>query len=344
MMFGKNRFDAAVADFEAAVLGRDARRSRKAFDRLQETFGQAAETELVEGAPRLAAVLPDVPPGPRAVVAVLVGGCVERGADAARCAPGVFAGLREALAAAEEFAAKRAAGGGDFAAAFPAPDGDGPDGESVAVAGEEAALGWWTLPDWERACVALLNDPGVRAALPDKGELLERVGRLEAESGHAFPFLTHALRVLDDEPLVVLHRPSRTGYALRMSGLGDTFQLHTLLADALVGGGHLDGRVPSPQEAAVCRDKQGEVPTVGAFNLVAPDGSWLGNEGTPQDIPVVDGVRLLVLDPPPYERTWPAGRLLPGMRGELVLERPLEPEEADRWFAHVDPPRTPDAG
>ena len=79
----------------------------------------------------------------------------------------------------------------------------------------------------------------------------------------------------------------------------------------------------------------GAGPHPGSFNLVAPDGGWIWNEGTPSDIPVVDGVRLLVLDPPPYQRGWPAGRYFPNMPGNLVMERVLGGGETAGWFAQV---------
>ncbi|MER7699504.1 MULTISPECIES: hypothetical protein [unclassified Streptomyces] len=336
MIFGKAGFGGAVADFEAAVTAHDAKRSGKAFVRLQETFGEAREPELLDGGPRLAAVLEQVPPGPRAVVAVLVGACVERGADAERCAPGVLAGLRTALEQAQAFSEAWAATGGG---AFPAPKGHEPGPELVARAGFDAAVGWSTLPQWEMAAVAMLNHPGVRRAAGSRGEALRLLGAVERASGMELKSLDHALLVLDDEPLVALHRASGTGYLLRISGIGDNFQLHTLLADALIGGGHVEGRAPSPQEAAVCRETPGQVDTVGSFDLVAPDGEQIGNEGAPADIPVVDGVRLLVLDEPSCRRSWPAGRFLPGMRGDVLLERTLDPEEAERWYAHVSSAR-----
>ncbi|MEW9508397.1 hypothetical protein [Streptomyces bacillaris] len=380
MIFSKAGFGGAVADFEAAVVAQDAKRSGKAFIRLQETFGRAKETELFAGGPRLAAVLEQVPPSPRAVVAVLVGACVERGADAERCAPGVLAGLRAALEGAVAFGEAWAATGGG---AFPVPD-DGEPGEKIVErTGFEAAVGWWTLSQWEMAAVALLNHRAVRAALDGgavragldekavgaglderaagaglderavgagldgatvhgqagsgRGELLRLLTAVAQASGQELRCLSYALQVLDDEPLVVLHRPTATGYLLRLSGIGDNFQLHTLLADALIGGGHVAGRAPSPQEVAVCRETPGQVETAGSFELVAPDGDRLWNEGTPADIPVVDGVRLLVLDEPSYARSWPAGRFFPGMRGDLILERALEPEETERWLARVSP-------
>lgn len=331
-------FAGAVAGFVDAVHARDPEATGRAFAGLREGFGKAAPWEIQEGGPRLAEVLEQVPPGPRGVVAVIVGACVERGADPLRTAPGLFDGLRATLEDALEFCARWADGGGDK---VPEPDESGyPPPDIVAITGVQPAEAWWSLPQWQMAALAHLNHKAARLRLDGerRREALALLARLsQASDGDAFKGLAYALRVLDDEPLVALHRESGTGYVLRMSGIGDTFQLHTLLADALAGGGHVPGHAPSAQEVAVCRDAPGQVLTTGTFNLVAPDGSWIWNEGDPSDIPVVGGVRLLVLDPPPYPRSWPAGRFFPGMPGDLVLERQLTPQEAAGWFAHVAP-------
>ncbi|MBE4739668.1 hypothetical protein [Streptomyces caniscabiei] len=341
MMFGRRgrqRFLEAVAGFDAAVRERDEDRTRRAYREMHRRFEGAGRHEIVQATPRLAALLPELPAGPDTMVAIVIGACVERGADPAGCAPAIFHGLDWALDATGEFCARwSATGGGDF----PEPDHGDPAPAVVERVGMEAALGWWLLPRWETAAVALLNHAAVRTGLDAawRARVLRALRTVEEASGHAFTCLVYALLVLDDEPLVVLHRPSGTGYAMRMSGIGDNFQLHTLLADVLVGGGHVPGRAPSAPEAAVCRDAPGQVPTTGAFNLVAPGGEWVWNEGTPGDIPVVDGVRLLVLDPPPYERSWPAGRFLPGMAGDLLLERVLDADETRAWLGSCAPAR-----
>ncbi|WP_329116521.1 hypothetical protein [Streptomyces sp. NBC_01465] len=326
-------FAGAVADFEKAVRARDNRTAERASMALGKAFARAKDDALREGGVRLAGLLPEVPHGPRAMIAVLVGACVERGADAQQCAPAVFAELRQSLLSAGEFTDRWAAtGGGDI------PDpGEDVDAEVVERVGHEPAAAWTMLPQWEMAAVAMLNVPAVRTGLGagPREELLGLLGRVAEASGEEFKCLAYALTVLDDEPLVVLHRESRTGYALRMTGIGDTFQLHTLLAGVLAGGGHVPGYAPSAKEVAVCRDAPGQVPTTGSFDLMAPDGTRLWNEGTPADIPLVEGHRLLVLDPPPYARSWPAGRFFPGMRGDLVLERVLDAEQTEGWFAHV---------
>jgi hypothetical protein len=336
---GRERFLTAVEGFETAVRDRDESRSQQGLRKIHRASGDAEDREIAEGGARLATLLADLPPGPRGLVAVIVGACVERGADPRRCAPAVFTGLAQALEATGEFCERwEATGGGDF----PDPDAGDPDPGTVERVGHRAATGWWTLPQWEMASVAMLSRREVRTGLDgaERAELLRALGTVEKGAGHDFKCLAYALLALDDEPLIVLHRASGTGYALRMTGLGDNFQLHTLLADVLIGGGRLPGQAPSAQEAAVCRDAPGQVPTTGSFNLVTADGTWVWNEGTPSDIPVVDGSRLLVLDPSPYERGRPAGRFFPGMAGDLVLERVLAAEETARWFAGVSPART----
>jgi hypothetical protein len=329
---GRERFLEAVTGFETAVRDKDPDRAERAFQQMYRYLGDAGEAEFASAGPRLAALLAQVPPGPRATVAVMAGACVERGADATACAPHIFDGLAETLDRVGEFCERWAAtGGGDF----PEPGGEEADPELFDRVGPEPALSWLTLPQWEMAVVAMLAHAPVRTALDQalRTRLLTSLRTAEEASGRDFKCLVYGLLVLDDESLVVLHRPTGTGYVLRMSGIGDNFQLHTLLADVLVVGGHVPGRAPSPQEAAVCRDQPGQVPTTGSFNLVTPAGEWIWNEGTPSDIPVTDGVRLLVLDPPPYERGWPAGRFFPGMTGDVVLERVLDAVEAGRLLA-----------
>ncbi|BBA96262.1 hypothetical protein RVR_1476 [Actinacidiphila reveromycinica] len=292
-------------------------------------------------APRLAEFLPEVPLGPRAVVAVVIGAAVERGADPVVCAPTVLAGVGEALAGAEEFAARWAAtGGGDL----PDPERTDPEDAVFDRVGQPATEAWWTLPQWEMAAVAVLNHKPVRVALADRTALIDAAERVGDATGGGLKYLRYMLAVLDDEPLVVLHRGTGTGYRVRISGLGDNFQLHTLLAGELVGGGHVPGDAPEAAAVAACRSgasgapgTEGALDTTGSFDLAAADGTRVWNEGIPADIPAVEGVRVLVLDPPSYARAWSAGRLFSHMPGELVLEAVLPAEEAAGWLARTAP-------
>lgn len=335
MIFGRRRFSAVVEDFEAAVRAQDADAAEREFARLTRGFGKATDDELHAAGPRLAALLGDVPPGPRAIVAVLIGACVERGADPSACAPALFANALDAFEQSAAFCeAWTAAGRGEL----PDHEGEGLTDSDFERFGFEPVMAWQALPQFEMACVAMLNSPRIRREMTCRDELRAAVARLAELTDEPFKCLAYALVVLDDEPVVALDRATGAGFALRAFGIGDNFQLHTLLAAALIGRGLVAGEAPSAEAVACCRDQPGMAPTTGSFNLVGADGEWIWNEGNPADIPVVDGVRLVVLDPPSYARSWPAGRFFPGMTGELVYERTLSPEESAALLAGVAAP------
>jgi hypothetical protein len=163
------------------------------------------------------------------------------------------------------------------------------------------------------------------------------------------------LQVLDDELLLVVHVEQRKGFDIRIAGIADNFQLHTLLAGAIIGSpakGMVTGEAPSKRAVAECRDSAvshgGGDNVTGAFNLwnwsgLQPDGRlpdgqtegsvhWIWNEGCPVDIVPFEGRRVVLLGPPPYARYWCAGRQFHGMVGELTVERRLSETEVVDWL------------
>ncbi|WP_327679441.1 hypothetical protein [Kitasatospora sp. NBC_00458] len=351
----------AVAEFETAVATLHDAGGGERFDaalrRLGGLLGPAGEQESAAVGPRLASLLPDTPPFQRAHLAMMVGACVERGADPVACADHILAGLREALTGALLLLERWKETGDGGPDDLPDPDGDDPDRDSPGRAharieepgrldewhAHRAVIGWWTLSLWQRAAFALYTHAAVRRTARESGVTDVLTGLIDRYSGdrHDLKGLRYLAAALDDEPLLVLHRPTGTGYLLRMDGLTDNFQLHTLLAEVLIGGGHLPGTRPAPEVVTLSRtgrvDGRHRVTATGAFNLVAPDGGWIWNEGMPEDVPVVDGVRTLVLDPQPYERSWAAGRFVEEVPGELRLERVLAPAEAASRLASAAP-------
>ncbi|MFD0277764.1 hypothetical protein ACFVHB_28160 [Kitasatospora sp. NPDC127111] len=341
--------DDAISELEAANEAADIERFDAAFRLVGGLLGPAGARESAAVGPRLAALLPAAPPFERAHLAMMVGACVERGADPVACADQVLAGLREALTGALLMIERwKETGGGEL----PDPEADNPGEAHARIADPDdpdgwpahrAVIGWWTLHLWRMASFAVYTHAAVRTSARVSGvtdvlvELIERYG----DEQHDLKGLLYLMKTLDDEPLLVLDRPSGTGYLVRLDGLTDNFQLHTLLAELLIGGGHLPGTRPDPEVVALSRteevDGRRRVTALGAFNLLAPDGSWIWNEGTPSDIPVVDGVRTLVLDPQPYERSWSAGRFIPQVPGDLRLERVLAPSEAAELLSRTAP-------
>ncbi|GAA2789803.1 hypothetical protein GCM10010441_13710 [Kitasatospora paracochleata] len=336
--------DAAVSELEQAVAARDGARTEQAFSMaLHALQSAAADSACVDAGPRLAALLPSFPPaGPRPMLATTVGFCVERGADPTACAEPILDSVRQDLLDAAEFARRwKADGGGEL----PEPDEKIIDDTLLARLGDDApealrlALAWCTVEEWQPPALAVLcRSAEVRRR--HAPALLAACRELEALAMHDLKCLAYVLAVLDDEPLLVLHRPTRTGFEVRISGIGDNFQLHTLLAHVLIGGGHVPGTAPSAASVRLAtepRPARGRTDTTatGAFELLTPDGKRIWNEGMPDDIPVVEGRRLLILDQPAYPRSWNADRFFPMLPGTAELTRVLTPDESEAWYART---------
>ncbi|MGW6207112.1 hypothetical protein ACWF9B_26175 [Streptomyces sp. NPDC055089] len=340
-----SRLAATVAELEEAVAARDGDRTGRAFTAVINGVQAASDAECVLAGPRLAALLPEFPPtGPRPMLAMAAGFCAERGADPAACAGPILDGVHQDLLDALEFARRWTASGaaGDE---LPEPDEKIIDDALPARLGGDAseatrlALAWCSVEEWQPPALAVLcRSSGVRRR--HAAAILPACRALEALERHDLKCLSYALAVLDDEPVIVLHRPTGTGFEVSIGGIGDNFQLHTLLAHVLVGGGHVAGTRPSAESVRLATDPEpatGRTRTVatGAFELLAPDGARIWNEGLPDDIPVVEGHRLLVLDEPVYRRSWNADRFFPHLPGTAELIRVLSADETRTWFART---------
>jgi hypothetical protein len=201
---------------------------------------------------------------------------------------------------------------------------------------------WFCGGQWVQPVLYLSQRKDVRAMLPERPRLTAAIDAMRERIGTAH-WLYGLLLVLDDEPLIVLHRATGRGFRVTISGVGDNFQLHTLLAAALIGDesrGMLPGQRPSAAEIAAASDGEDLTPAGGIrgnFNLVDAYGEWIWNEGRPGDIPVLEGMRVVVIDPPPYQRSWNAGRPYPLMRPTVTVSGPLPAHEAAHWLSLVKP-------
>ena len=340
----------------AAVAVAVAARSGSLVEAAYRDLVAVPKSELAESSARigpwLAGLLGQMPPWYGAVYAVVVGALVEWNADAVECAPAVLGGLDRSLRQAIEFVPlwrER------FGEEEDLPDPTGlPDGQVQERLGSDSSsewynpyIGWHTVHKWERAAVAVLADPRVRRHA-DLTRLVELAKALDPDYGDLQCAL-RALLLLDDEPLLVMDRASGKAFRMRMSGISGNYQLQTLLAGVLVGGGHLPGQAPSPEAVAISStaeidmDRLGDLPlATECFNFAEPSGRWIWGEATPSRIPVVDGIRQLVLDPPVYRHVYRAIRFLPRVRASVELEAVLDPAEAAPYFAKVRPLMPPD--
>ncbi|WP_242885158.1 hypothetical protein [Actinomadura litoris] len=330
-------------DWDAAGLAHDA-----AIFRAQE----ADTAERTQALAVLAPVLADVALGEGPDLAILAGGLMDLGADPGAALEALTARVAECLELAARFPALWDSAGG---AELPSPEDNAqvpvvldrlnadPDGLALSpVKAGHATEAWFTAATWAQGLLVPLQHREVRDSLPNRERL---TAAAETASGllPAASWVNGLLRVLDDETLIVLHRPTGSGYRLTIGGIGDNFQLHTLLAATLIGGGHIDGTPPDPEWVAAATDGQprpvGGIE--GRFNLVDGHGEWIWNEGRPADIPLLDGHRVIVLDPPPYPRAWDTGRVYPLMRPTITLDHVLTPDEAAGWTARIAPANNP---
>ncbi|GAA5207637.1 hypothetical protein GCM10023323_23960 [Streptomyces thinghirensis] len=349
MIFKRKReamgLTAIVSELEEAVATRDGDRTGRAFTAMVNSVQSAPDTERVLAGPRLAALLPAFPPtGPRPMLAMAAGFCVEHGADPVDCAEPILGGVHQDLLDALEFA-RRWTSTCATENELPEPDEKIIDDALLARLGgdrQEAvrlALAWCSVEEWQPPALAVLcRSTEVRRR--HASAILPACRELASLERHDLKCLAYALAVLDDEPLVVLHRPTRTGFEVRIGGIGDNFQLHTLLAHVLVGGGHVPGTVPSAESVRLATDPEpaqgrSQAIATGTFELLTADGERIWNEGLPDDIPVVEGHRLLVLDEPTYQRSWNADRFFPHLPGTAELSRVLTPDETRNWFART---------
>ena len=235
----------------------------------------------------------------------------------------------------------------------PPADGEQAQADPVARHGERLAAlmpteaeSFAALEPFSMAAIAMLaRSAPARNASRSRSTLRRLLDDLGGQYGHA-GFLWMMMQVLDDEPVVVIHPGEAKGYRVRITGLADNFQFHTLgWPTPSSAGSRRDGSAAVARrtyEVAAARDGSappaGAPPARGSFNLwtwrgLAPDGTlrdamsgsghWVWNEGVPADIPTFEETRVVLLGPPPYERSWNPGRKFPDMPGDLRVERVL---------------------
>jgi len=231
----------------------------------RQAMGRLAEATRTGGAESATAVIEALAPwlrglqGDYAATAVLAGACVEWGGSPMALVDVLPQRASEAMmlnAAVPEFWAEATRW-------RPLPDPvSASTGRLVKTLGKLArqgvdegfltrmAMSWFDMEDWLKALITVLARGPFRTAVaaPVKAGLREHAAAVADRSQRA-AWVGQLAAVLDDEPLLVLDPRTRRGYALTMGGIGDNFQLHTLLADRLIGDpdqGLVAGSAPRP--------------------------------------------------------------------------------------------------
>ncbi len=331
-----------TADLIEALRDQNDRAFSSAQRGIVKRADQAEPAELTQALRVLEPALATVPLGMGTQLATLVAGFVECGGDPLLALETLTLRVSDGLERAARFPALwQEVGEG---AELPEPDAHQriPEVQQQLStdAEQELAEAWFTVGEWVPSLLLPLQQAVARKALPHRARLTEAA---EAAMEHMddVTWLYGLLQVLDDEPVIVLHPESQRGFRLTIGGIGDNFQLHTLLAATLIGDpakGLLAGTPIPPEWLASATDGEDLQPhggLEGRFNLVDAFGEWIWNEGRPADIPKLDEYRIIVLEKPPYERSWNLGRAYPLMQPSVTLDAQLTPEELSEWLAKI---------
>lgn len=209
------------------------------------------------------------------------------------------------------------------------------------------AYSWFSVNDWLNPLISsMMRSREFRAAMDRREQVRDGAAALSGHLPRAY-WLHGLCLVCDDEPLIVLDPTTGRGFRLTMSGVGDNYQLHTLLADRLIRPSHaglLNTEPPEPAwvEAATTGASgpfAASAPIVRRLRLFDGHGRHVSPEGRPADIEPLDGVRVLVLHPPLGACTWVQGRSYVSMLPTLTLDREISPAEAADWLSRIAPAR-----
>jgi hypothetical protein len=165
----------------------------------------------------------------------------------------------------------------------------------------DAAWAWFALDHFCSAAIAAVgDDPGRLRDLRRFGPELDALAEVNA----AASTLRDVRDTMVGERVVLVDGASGRVFELEVGHVGSNFDLHEGASAALASSlGHRG------------------VPGTGTWNVYdwravahdvtrpadVPRERWVWNEGRPAEIPKFEGVRVLVVGPPSYERTWNAG-------------------------------------
>lgn len=186
--------------------------------------------------------------------------------------------------------------------------------------------------------------------------LADDLARWREEVPHT-RYVSEVLALVDDE-VTVLVLPQRRGYRVRLEAVRSNFHLFTLLQGALIGdpaAGLIAGDAVAPD---VLAEATGEARPTGErrdhqgfhfhdWSAVAPDEalrhdlrSTLWGEGSPREIPSLDGETFVVLGPPVLGgRSWNSGffvaDLHDALRSRATVRAPMSAAEVDAAIARL---------
>jgi hypothetical protein len=291
-------------------------------------------------------------------LAITGGALVESGASPRAFGEAMLAALPSVLEAARRFANQCLAGVDPEEERVAEEDTVGfIDGVPIARARFQAHLA----DDRVGACaVAYLREwvlPTVACLTRDRALLArftrdERLVGLAAALGESeASWLTKLASTQLDAPWRVVCVDVGRAFEVRVDGVCSNFELHALVADALVERGVPGNRNPRDVLDVVrgLSDEAERTYVEGVFEMFVPAALealtrperqsplklTVWNEGAPTDVPVFEGRRTVLVTAPVWKRTWNGGRPFSALRAAVTVERELSGDEHAALLARM---------
>ncbi|NOK85693.1 MAG: hypothetical protein GFH27_549367n8 [Chloroflexi bacterium AL-W] len=327
------------------------------FDDLRDVAGLVVQAgEFVDdetrsqGVGRMVDTILAAPTMRSAMVAIACGALVEQGAHPYIAIHAIITRLGEALGHAAQFAQACI----DRAQTDNVPPEEAIDryGQALSRTMSAQANAYSAMELFCRPAVAMISrSKRARRAANDEGRMASRLRRFPVHHD-MLHWLAQLLAVVDDEEIIVLHPEYQLGYRVQIEGIAGNHQLFVLLEDALIGDetqGWLPGEKPRPQVVAAAtqyNQYNHSTPYMFGFHYASwqslnPEGylnigdnaeQWLWAEGIPADIPKFEDVRVILLGPTPYTRTFGINAIFEGLEPNLQVLEQLSAEAVKLWL------------
>jgi hypothetical protein len=331
---------------------------RAAAQSLLEGIARATAAQANAALSELADYISLDDPSRGAFVALVCGALVENGCDPSVLSKPLSRRLESVLESSARLAAASIA-------RMPESEGEDEDPGKAFEATRQQVAGamplenaaWEALNTFWRPAIAVFSvSPSVRVEARGLRDLATKIAD-HHEGGH---WLRLMLSVLDNDPVLAIEPQTRRGILARMSGVVDNFQLNVLLMDIFPRSRIWARRRVPRQVADVARGlgpQQTSETVTGVWNLYTwraiepglalPDpnnygagGCWVWNEGSPEDIPVFEGHRVILLGPASYSRSWGCQRMFDKLPATLEIERQLGKGEVTEWLQRMATAKT----
>jgi len=166
--------------------------------------------------------------------------------------------------------------------------------------------------------------------------------------------------VLFDEPVVVIDIDNEIGFEGKINGVVDNYQLqHLLMGIPLLNKNGVsiseenlaivNGTGPQSSENSIeskwnmynlglCTQPTWKTLVNNQEDIsqsIEFRDYWIWSEGSPMDIPVYDGYRVILLGAPSYSRSSRIQRTFKNLKANIDIEKELSEEEINRWLNYM---------